>query len=101
MRTIMVLAVLLGLSGCASQGRGLSDRFSPIITAEHTSHSTQHLGNNRTNYGYNCYGLGVRYRSPDGKLVADMTECYSPEMLDGMHEVFNLRMVYDLRRTSH
>lgn len=83
-----LLAVLLGLTGCQT--------LTPIAEASHTSHATQHVGPNRTNYGWNTVGLGVRFKR--GGLTVDMVESYSVEPVDGMHEVFQGRLVYEFNK---
>lgn len=85
---LSALVVVLGVSGCES--------ITPLVEVSHTSHITQHFGNNQTNYGWNTFSAGLRFRSPDSKVVLDVLDGYSPEELDGKHEVFTARLQIEL-----
>jgi hypothetical protein len=84
----LLLALLCG--GCSTL------KPTGLVEVSHTSHASQHFGPDQTNYGWNVYSLGVRLRPIKG-LTIDLTEGYSPERLDGRHEVFNGRVTYEVR----
>lgn len=89
-RLVIALIVIVGcalLFGCTT--------VRPLVEVSHTSHATQHFGSNRTNYGWNVYSVGVRWRPVRGVTV-DLLEGYSPEKLDGRHEVFQGRVQWEV-----
>ena len=82
----LALLILLALAGCES--------ITPIAKIEHTSHITQHFGNNRTNYGWNTVGFGIQFKAEGCTIQA--VDNYSFEPVDGRHEVFTAGMVCSL-----
>jgi hypothetical protein len=83
----LVLCLVIVLSGCTT--------VRPLVEVSHTSHLTQHFGNNRTNYGWNVVGLGARIRPTTGVTI-DVIEGYSFEPVDGRHEVFQARLLWEI-----
>lgn len=81
------IALLALITGCST--------VRPLVEVSHTSHVTQHFGNNKTNYGWNVYSLGVRWR-PSESVTVDLLDGYSPDKLDGRHEVFNGRLTWEI-----
>jgi len=96
MKTINSLALAftgaLSLSGCAT----VAERCHPITELSHTSHALQHIGPNRTNYGWNVASVGAICRPDDG-LTITVLEGYTPERLDGQHEVFQARVTWEFK----
>jgi hypothetical protein len=66
----------------------------PLTEIQHISHTTQHFGSNRTNYGWNVASFGVRWRPTEG-VVVDLLEGYSLEEMNGRHEVFTGRITVE------
>jgi hypothetical protein len=79
--------IIASMIGCSS--------IKPLVEVSHTSHATQHFGSNKTNYGWNVYSVGVRVRPYKGVTV-DVLEGYTPERLDGRHEVFTARLQWEI-----
>lgn len=93
-KLVMAAAAAVGMgimlatcSGCQS--------MTPIVEATHTSHATQHFGSNRGNAGWNMVGAGVRIRPYRGVTI-DLVESYSFEPVNGRHEVFTGRMLWEV-----
>jgi hypothetical protein len=82
----------LCVSGCMS----IQERCNPLMEMSHTSHISQHFGANKTNYGWNVMSAGMVCR-PENGLVVTLLDGYSPEELDGRHEVFQGRVTYEFR----
>jgi uncharacterized protein YceK len=85
---LFVIALAIALSGCET----VSVR--PLASMEHTSHITQHVGSNKTNYGWNTVSVGARIRARG--LTLDVLDGYSIEPVDGRHEVFNARVTWEV-----
>jgi hypothetical protein len=88
MRALILTAALL--SGCALEPNALR------LEAAHTSHLLQHdwmTEWSRAQPGYDAIGVVAHWQR--GSAYADVGEYYSPECLDGQHEVFQARFGYE------
>lgn len=65
------------------------------VETEHVSHITQHFGLDRTNYGYESVGVVGRWQF--GHAYVEAGDSYSPDRLDGYHEVFEARVGYEFQ----
>lgn len=80
---LLWVAVIYLLVGCST--------VRPLVEYQHQSHATQHFGENRTNYGYDVFSGGIRWRPVDGVTV-DLLEGYSLQNFQGRREVFTGRV---------
>jgi hypothetical protein len=54
---------------------------------------SQHFGDGQTNFGYDVYSAGVRWRPGfDPKSTIDIMEGYSLQSFQGRREVFTFRV---------
>jgi hypothetical protein len=84
-----MLCLGLTLQGCEA----FVGNVRPLGEYQHQSHFTQHIGSDRTNYGYDVYSVGVRYRPDvDPRLTVDVLEGYSLQSFQGRREVFTFRV---------
>ena len=80
-----MLCVGLTLQGC--------ETVRPLAEYQHQSHVTQHFGSDRTNFGYDVYSVGIRWRPErDSKTTVDIMEGYSLQSFQGRREVFTFRV---------
>lgn len=97
----LVIIVLLLLSGCAA----MPDSIEPELV--HVSHATQHIGSNRTEFGYNEVAIAAKWR-PTVHFTIEMSEGYNVNRqwhspygsqygsLIGPREVFELRAGWEI-----
>lgn len=81
--------VVLSCTGCAAL---LPDAV-PIEVA-HVSHASQHFTAHPTNYGYDTLYTGLKWKR--GNFSIKVEEGYTKEHLDGMHEVTEASLEYDI-----
>jgi hypothetical protein len=88
---VRALVLCLSLSGCAAMPDALR------VEAAHTSHLTQHewfTEWSRSQPGYDRVGVDAHWQR--GSFYGDAGEYYTPNCLDGMHEVFEARFGYEI-----
>lgn len=83
---LLWLAVMYLLTGCGS--------VRPLADYSHLSHTTQHYGDNQTNYGFDILSGGIRWRPTPGVTI-DLLEGYSKQEMHGRHEVFTGRVTVE------
>lgn len=86
---LTAVASALLLAGCAVLPNNVR------VETEHVSHITQHFGTERTNYGYDVVGVVGRWQF--GHAYVEAGDSYSPDRLDGYHEVFQARFGYEFQ----
>ena len=96
--TLMPRKITQALCGCAAAlllaGCAVLPNNVRVETA-HVSHLTQHFGPDRTNYGYDSVGVVGRWQF--GHAYIEAGDSYTPERLDGYHEVFEARFGYEFQ----
>lgn len=86
---IVCLLLILSCPGCAEL---LPDAIP--VEASHVSHLSQHFKEHPTNYGYDAVYAGLKWKR--GDLSLKLEEGYVIGRLDGMHEVTQVTLEYDI-----
>lgn len=86
---IVCLLLIFALPGCAVL---LPDAIP--VEATHVSHLSQHFTERPTNYGYDAVYAGLKWKRGDWSLKLE--EGYVIGRLDGMHEVSQASLEYDI-----
>jgi hypothetical protein len=81
-----VVFFLLLLAGCST--------VNVLTEYQHISHASQHVGSNRTSYGYDMISIGVRWK-PTQAVTIDLLEGYNFQRMHGRDEVFTGRMTVE------
>lgn len=66
------------------------------VEIEHISHLTQHapFTSNPTNHGANVVSAGLKWRV--NGVTIQVMEGYSPDPIDGLHELFTAKAAYEI-----
>lgn len=86
---VAVVFAFLAMQGCAEL---LPDAIP--LEATHVSHISQHFGSHPTNYGYDAFYAGLKWKR--GGWSLKLEEGYTPGRLDGMREVSEASIEYDI-----
>lgn len=85
----VVLAILFSqLTGCALMPDAVP------LKVQHVSHISQHFREHPTNLGYSEVSAGLKWKR--GNFSVELDEGWTREPLDGMHEVTQASIEYDI-----
>lgn len=87
MRIIAMLLLTLALTGCCLAPT------SARVELAHVSHISQHVGCDKTNFGYDTVGVTAHWKITS-RVYAEAGDGYTWEGLDRRHEVFSARVGY-------
>lgn len=84
----LLLILLTQLLGCALMPDSIP------VKLQHVSHISQHFKEHPTNLGYSGVYAGLKWKR--GNFSVELDEGYTREPLDGMHEVTQANIEYDI-----
>lgn len=90
---LLVVALLRLMTGCAELLPALMPDAIPLEVT-HVSHISQHFAAHPTNYGYDAFYAGLKWKR--GNWSLKLEEGYVAGRLDGMHEVSEASIEYDI-----
>ena len=98
----VILGVVAGVALALLGGCSIIEPERVNLELQHTSHISQHFGNDRTDYGYNAAGIDLRWQYKrvgvdmfEGAIINSCGSYYGDPYCGGMYgprEVFNARV---------